>query len=84
MSEAKELKFEDAMTQLEQTVMAMESGQLSLEDSMKHFTKATKLTKFCETKLGEFEQKIEVLVNESSAANPQGDWQPMQDENIQR
>ena len=57
----KKIKFEEAMNRLEEIIEDMESGDLSLEESIKNYTEATELTKFCETKLGEFEQKVECL-----------------------
>ena len=57
----KKLKFEDAMERLEQIIDAMESGELSLEDSIKYYSEAAKLTKQCEDELGNFSKKIELL-----------------------
>ncbi len=67
----KKLKFEEAMDRLEEIIDDMESGELSLEESIKNYTEATELTKFCETKLGEFEQKVECLAKKDDVV----DWQ---------
>ncbi len=62
MAEKQEATFEASLAQLETVVAEMESGQLSLEASMKRFEEGMKLAKFCEKKLGETERKIEVLM----------------------
>ncbi len=70
MSDNKEIKFEDAMTRLEQIVNAMESGKLPLDETIKYFTEAAKLADFCEKKLSDFEKRIEVL----TVQNGQEQW----------
>jgi len=57
----KPLKFEEAMQRLEEIIDAMESGELSLEESIKQYTEAAKLSKQCEEQLGNFSKKIELL-----------------------
>lgn len=56
-----ELKFEVALQQLEAIVAKLESGELSLEESMAAFERGTKLCKQCNAKLAEAEKKIEQL-----------------------
>lgn len=58
------LTFENAMKQLEQIVQELESGNLSLEDSIKKFEEGMKLSKFCSAKLDETEQKITLLLKD--------------------
>lgn len=58
-------KFEETMKRLEEIVQDLESGDLSLEDSLKAFEEGTKLVKFCSEKLEEAEQKVNLLVKES-------------------
>lgn len=70
MSEDKKLKFEDAMTRLEQIVNAMESGKLPLDETIKYFTEASELSTFCEKTLTDFEKKIEIL----TVKNGQTKW----------
>ena len=60
-----EKKFEDAMQRLENIVEDLESGEMSLEKSMKAFEEGMKLVGFCSKKLEEAEQKITLLVKES-------------------
>lgn len=57
-------KFEEAMEQLEKIVERLESGELSLDDSLAAFEDGVKLVKFCNQKLTEVEKKIELLVKD--------------------
>ncbi len=59
-------KFEDAMARLEEIVQSLESGELSLEDSIKAFEEGMKLAKFCSKKLEEAEKKVSILIKEDS------------------
>jgi len=56
--------FESALEELEQVVEQLESGELSLEDSLSAFEKGVGLVRFCNQKLNEVEQKIEMLVKD--------------------
>jgi exodeoxyribonuclease VII small subunit len=58
----KAVDFEKALTRLEAIVDEMESGDLSLEQMIKHFEEGSKLVTLCSGKLNEVEQKIEKLV----------------------
>jgi exodeoxyribonuclease VII small subunit len=57
-------KFEAALEDLENVVEQLESGDLSLENSLATFEKGVRLVKFCNQKLTEVEKKIELLVRE--------------------
>ena len=54
----KEISFDDAMKRMEEIVALLESGDQSLEDSIKLFEEGTKLSKLCAEKLKNAEQKI--------------------------
>ncbi len=56
-----ELSFDQALKNLEELVGKLESGTLSLEESMDAFDKAMKLSQLCEKKLSAAEQKIQKL-----------------------
>ena len=58
-----ELTFEKAVKELEKITVALESGELGLEESMKYYENGTKLASFCDKKLKEAELKIEQLSN---------------------
>lgn len=53
--------FETAMTELEALVQRMESGELSLEDSLKEFERGVKLTRICQSSLKVAEQRVKLL-----------------------
>ena len=53
--------FERSISELEQLVEQMESGKLSLEDSLAAFEKGIKLTRECQTMLAKAEQKVQLL-----------------------
>ena len=53
--------FESAMGQLETLVSKMESGDLSLEESLKAFEKGVTLTRFCQDQLKKAELKVQEL-----------------------
>ena len=60
----RELKFEEAIADLEQVVEQLESGDLSLEDSLAAFEKGVALVRYCNQKLSEVEKKVELLVKD--------------------
>ena len=62
MSAAKKLNLEKALTDLEELVEELESGDLPLEKAMKKFEDGIKLTRGCQTALKEAEQKVEILL----------------------
>jgi exodeoxyribonuclease VII small subunit len=57
-------KFEVALEELESVVEQLESGDLSLEDSLAAFEKGIRLVKYCNQKLNEVERRVEVLVKD--------------------
>ena len=63
-STKKTINFEKSLDQLEKLVEEMESGDLSLEASLKAFEKGIKLTRECQTALSQAEQKVQMLITE--------------------
>lgn len=61
----KSLNFERNLEQLESLVSDMESGELSLEDSLSAFEKGIKLTRECQSALQKAEQKVQKLIEEN-------------------
>ena len=61
-------KFEEALARLEEIVQKMESGDLSLDESLKAFEEGIKLVRLCSKKLEEADRRIDLLVK-----NEQGD-----------
>lgn len=62
--DSQELKFEEAIADLEQVVEQLESGDLSLEDSLAAFEKGVGLVRYCNQRLSEVEKKVELLVKD--------------------
>jgi len=56
--------FEAALTELEKIVEKMESGEQSLEESLKDFQRGIELTRTCQKSLKEAEQRVEKLIQE--------------------
>ncbi|HGE69754.1 TPA: exodeoxyribonuclease VII small subunit [Candidatus Poribacteria bacterium] len=57
-----EMKFETAMAKLEEIVEKLESGELSLEESLSAFEEGIKLSKICAKILNDAERKVEILM----------------------
>jgi len=52
------LTFEQSLQRLEQIVQAMESGKISLDESLDLFQEGTKLIRSCEKQLDEAELRV--------------------------
>jgi len=67
--------FNKGLLQLEEIINKMESGELSLEDSLKYFEEGVKIHRKCHTALTDAEQRISVLSENDnySEENPFGD-----------
>lgn len=57
------LKYEAALSELEQIVQRMEGGQLPLEESIRAYRRGSELLKHCQQQLSDAERKIQVLEN---------------------
>lgn len=62
MSAKKTINLEKALTDLEDIVEELESGDLPLEKAMKKFEEGIKLTRNCQAALKDAEQKVEILL----------------------
>jgi len=58
---AESLGFEQALDELDALVRRMESGQLSLDESIAAYRRGAELARFCQTKLANAEQEIKRL-----------------------
>ncbi|HLD14812.1 MAG TPA: exodeoxyribonuclease VII small subunit [Burkholderiales bacterium] len=56
--------FEAAFAELEKIVEKMESGEQSLEESLKSFQRGIELTRVCQQGLKNAEQRVEKLIQE--------------------
>ena len=62
MSAKKSINLEKALTDLEEIVEELESGDLPLEKAMKKFEEGIKLTRNCQAALKDAEQKVAILL----------------------
>ncbi|WPC04566.1 exodeoxyribonuclease VII small subunit [Pseudomonas sp. MBLB4123] len=56
------LDFEQSLTDLQNLVERLESGELSLEDSLTAFEQGIRLTRDCQAALTQAEQKVQMLL----------------------
>ncbi len=67
--DSEKLSFEEAYKQLTDLVQKMESGELSLADSVTAYEQGIKLKAYCEQLLKEAELKIETLKISNTGEN---------------
>ena len=70
---AKKLKFEEAMQRLQEIVRKLESGEESLEDSMKLFQEGAKLSAQCYQMLDKAEQQVAQLTKIADSEEEEAD-----------
>lgn len=58
--------FEEAMSRLEEITQAMQNPQMPLEESLATFEEGQKLVRYCQSKLSEAEQKLQLLTAEGT------------------
>ena len=62
------MKFEDAMTLLEQSVARLESGSLGLDDAIAEYERAVGLVKICNERLLDAEQRVRILTESADGS----------------
>lgn len=67
--EEQKISFEEALEELEVIVRKLETGQVKLDDAVKHYEKGVKLKKFCEDKLKNAKARIDMV----SSSNESGE-----------
>ena len=67
-----ETGFEQSLSELENLVEQLESGELSLDQSLKQFKRGVELTRHCQGILEQAQQVVEQLIdaNDESSAVP--------------
>ena len=70
----KAAQFETALADLELLVQSLETGDLSLEESLKAFEEGIKLTRECQKALTDAEQKVALLLGESEGEAIEGEF----------
>jgi exodeoxyribonuclease VII small subunit len=53
--------FEAALTELETLVATMESGDLSLEQSLTSYQRGAELLKYCQAQLADAQERVRIL-----------------------
>lgn len=72
-------RFEDTLNELEQLLTGMESGELSLDESLVAFEQGIKLTRSAQQSLEAAQQKVQLLIEDNNgklhteALDPEGD-----------
>jgi exodeoxyribonuclease VII small subunit len=64
------LSFEAALAELEKLVAGMESGQFSLEQSLATHKRGLELAQYCQAKLAQAQQQVQVLEANTLQAFP--------------
>lgn len=54
-------KFEDMLGKLEEIVKRMETGEMTLEESLKAFEEGIKLSRLCAAKLDDARRRVDIL-----------------------
>jgi exodeoxyribonuclease VII small subunit len=60
--ELKVKDFESALKSLEDIVVQLETGELTLDRALGLFEEGIKVSRFCNSKLEEAERKVEILI----------------------
>ncbi len=60
--------FETALTELEQIVTRLESGDLPLEEALSEFERGVQLARQGQMKLQQAEQRVQILLSEQDEA----------------
>lgn len=71
-STAKQPDFESALSELEALVSKLESGELSLDESLAEFRRGVELTRHCQGVLDRAQQSVEQLLDpgDENSAEP--------------
>ena len=67
MTQENSMTFEGAYSRLEEILEKMNSGKLSLEESLHFYEEADRLILLCNSKLNNAEKKIETLIKNREA-----------------
>ena len=63
--------FEQSLAELESLVEKMESGEMSLEESLKAFEQGIKYTRDCQQALDKAQQKVQLLIQKNGVTEAQ-------------
>lgn len=63
------MEFEKKLNRLEEIVAKMESGEMTLDESLKSFEEGVKLSRECNEELNKAEQKVKLLLKVDQKGN---------------
>jgi exodeoxyribonuclease VII small subunit len=72
-------KFEISLKKLEDAVNKLESGELSLEDSLKVFEEGIRHSAVCSRKLNEAQKRVELLLKQKDGSFSREEFLPDND-----
>lgn len=72
--------FEEAIESLENIVARLESGNLTLEDSISQFEQAMKLIGYCEEKISAAKQRVRILTEAADGSITDAPFVPEQND----
>ncbi|MBZ0159579.1 exodeoxyribonuclease VII small subunit [Candidatus Methylomirabilis sp.] len=75
-----EIRFEEALKQLEAIVSRLEIGDLPLEEALSIFEEGVRLTKLCSTRLSEAEQRVNILARNAESSTGRLEEQPFEED----
>ncbi len=64
-----EIRFEEALKQLEAIVSRLEIGDLPLEEALSIFEEGIRLTKLCSQRLSEAESRVNILTRSAESGS---------------
>ncbi len=70
-ADATPVDFERSLAELEALVEHLEKGDLPLDDALKSFERGVALTRQCQGALKAAQQKVEILLNNSTTGVPE-------------
>lgn len=75
---AAEMRFSDALSELESIVKELEGGQLDLEDGIARYERGVELLKVCREKLEDAQQRVTTLMGELGPEALSGEEEPVE------
>ncbi len=60
------MTIEEAFSKIDEKVRALESNDITLEDSFKEYREGMELLKYCHEAISEVEKKVEMIANDGS------------------
>ncbi|MCS7192527.1 MAG: exodeoxyribonuclease VII small subunit [Armatimonadetes bacterium] len=70
------LTFEQAMARLEEIVRLLESGELSLDETVSLYEEGQRLRQFCQQKLNEAEKRIKMVTIANNGTISVSEFEP--------